>query len=292
MRCLISYILMMFFFACTNAKKENSQESVGDKKIGVEKVWQTDTVFSIPEAVLFDSIQNVVYVANINGKAWAQDGNGFISKIGLDGEIIELKWSEGLDAPKGMGISGQSLFVADCDKIVEIDLSNGDIVNRYPVDVKNPGLNDISVAKGGDVYASGSFSESVFKIESGNIITWKMDSFFQIPNGIRVEDSRLLLLGSESHKLFSIDMFSKQVEELADSLGHADGIVHLGGKQYLVSGWHGELFAVNESGESYLILNTKDENVMAADIDYVPNADLVIVPTFLDNRVMAYHIMR
>ena len=63
----------------------------------------------------------VYFVANINGSPLGKDGNGFISRLTRDGKVDSLKFIAGgrggavLNAPKGMAISGDTLWVADID---------------------------------------------------------------------------------------------------------------------------------------------------------------------------------
>lgn len=60
--------------------------------------------------VIYDPVSNFIYVSNINGQPWDQDGNGFISKLDLDGKIVERQWVTGLSAPKGLGIHNGHLL--------------------------------------------------------------------------------------------------------------------------------------------------------------------------------------
>src|ERR1039458_1298483 len=53
-----------------------------------------DAGLQTPECALWDADQDVYFVSNINGDPTAVDGNGFISKIGPDGKVIELKFIE------------------------------------------------------------------------------------------------------------------------------------------------------------------------------------------------------
>jgi len=69
----------------------------------VIKKWETDTLLRTPESVLLDEGRNILYISNINGQPTDKDGNGFISKVTLDGKIENLKWVEGFDAPKVLG---------------------------------------------------------------------------------------------------------------------------------------------------------------------------------------------
>src|ERR1700712_3942908 len=115
------------------------------------KIWQTDTLLKVPESVLFDGVDGILYVSNIDGQPWEKDGKGSIGKVGLDGKIIKVDWVTGLNAPKGLGMFKNNLYVADVDNVVIIDIAKGVISKRIPIEGAQ-GLNDISVDKNGKVY--------------------------------------------------------------------------------------------------------------------------------------------
>jgi predicted small lipoprotein YifL len=83
--------------------------------------------FATPESVLYDPAADVYLVANINGSPSDEDDNGFISRLSPDGTLIELLWIDGqdegvtLDAPKGMAIIGDTLYVADISRVRSFD---------------------------------------------------------------------------------------------------------------------------------------------------------------------------
>ena len=57
------------------------------------KVWETEQVFLTPESVLYDPDRDVLYVSNFDMRfAASEEFTGYISKVSLDGEIIELRW--------------------------------------------------------------------------------------------------------------------------------------------------------------------------------------------------------
>src|SRR5205085_11405116 len=82
-----------------------------------------DSGIKAPESVLYDVAGDQYLVSNINGQPLDKDGNGFISRLTPEGRVAELKWIAGgakgvtLNAPKGMGIKGDTLFVADIDAV-------------------------------------------------------------------------------------------------------------------------------------------------------------------------------
>src|SRR6201986_2756869 len=124
----------------------------------VTKLWETDTALKVPESVLFDGANKVLYESNIDGKdPWGKDGKGSIGKVGLDGKIIAVDWVSGLNAPKGLGMHNGKLYAADLSEVVVIDIKKGVIEKTIPVDGAE-NLNDISVGSDGIVYVSDSKS--------------------------------------------------------------------------------------------------------------------------------------
>ncbi len=117
--------------------------------------WTTEATLRVPESVLLDSKNNVLYVSSIDGTPDAKDGNGFISQVTLDGKIKNLKWATGLDAPKGMGLFNNNLYVADISRLVTIDTKTGKVTQTLEIEGAKF-LNDVTVDKAGNVYVSDS----------------------------------------------------------------------------------------------------------------------------------------
>ncbi len=76
---------------------------------------------------------------------------------------------------------------------------------------------------------------------------------------------------------------------LADSLQGGDGVVAMG-DNYIVSGWNGAVFHITGSGEKTLLLDTQDIKMNAADIEFISDKKLLLVPTFFGNTVAAYEV--
>ena len=74
-----------------------------------------------PESARYDRDLDVWFVSNINGDPSKKDNNGYISRLRPDGSPYNLKFIEGgakgvtLNAPKGLAINGDTLWVADID---------------------------------------------------------------------------------------------------------------------------------------------------------------------------------
>ncbi|MFD1142080.1 SMP-30/gluconolactonase/LRE family protein [Larkinella insperata] len=254
------------------------------------KVWETDSTLSVPESVLYDSKGNILYVANIVGKSDSLDGDGFISKVSLDGKIENLKWTTGLNAPKGMGIHKNRLYVTDVYRLVAINLSNGQAEQTWDAVDKKAFLNDVTIDKEGTVYASDSRNSKIYRLKDDKWEVWMDGGDLNNPNGLLAVGTKTLMVGSTKiGALQSLDVASKKLTKIADGMANTDGIVAIG-KDYMVSDWSGRLFYITADGQKQQLLDTRNEKVNSADIDYVPSKKLVVVPTFFKNKLVAYRV--
>lgn len=257
------------------------------------QVWETDTTLTTPESVLFDTKNNVLYVSCINGKSVPENQESFIAKISLDGKIQQRIFVNGLNAIKGMGIIGNKLYAAGFFAIVEIDLATGRVVNKYDVpDAKM--LNDITIDdKNKTLYVTDMRANSVWKLQDGKLEKILEGSPLKNPNGLFYENGKLLI-GNGEGILYAYDTKTKDLSKFAEGMGNEksgiDGIESDGKKGYFTSEWRGRIWHVSPQGKPSLLLDTIDKPMNTADFEYVPSKKLLIVPTFLRNKVVAYKV--
>ncbi len=248
--------------------------------------WKSDTLLRVPESVLFDATRNKLYVANIDGSPWEKDGKGSIGVLSTDGKIEKVEWVTGLDAPKGMGLHKNNLYVADVSRVVVIDVTSGKITDKIEIEgTKN--LNDVTVSKSGQVYISDSGSGKVYTINNG-----KGELYFESPelkgtNGVLAIADGLYLLDFSNGQNWKLGV-DKKLTKVCITAEQADGVVPVGDGGYLVSSWGGKIFYVSAKGESTKILDTTAEKISSADIEYDQKTKTLYVPTFFKNSVMAY----
>ena len=97
----------------------------------VEIIWETEKIFELPESVIYDPTNEVLYVSNITASPLLRKmGRVTYLKIGLDGSIIKKKWIDKLNAPKGLTISKDKLYIADVDELVEVDIASAKIYKQ------------------------------------------------------------------------------------------------------------------------------------------------------------------
>lgn len=253
---------------------------------GVQQIWQTPRQLDVPESVMYDPVRDKIYVANIAGQPTEKNGKGFISQITLDGAIEKLRWVTGLDAPKGMGIFKNTLYVTDIDRIHAIDIPSGKIAKTWDVEGAKF-LNDIAIDKVGNVYISDMNANVLYAIKNAKISLLTALEQPQ-PNGLLMQGSHLLVGTAEG--VLSVDTASKTVQEQVPHKGGIDGLKHLGNGKYIVSDWQGKVQLI-EKGKSPIILSdTTKAKINAADFELVPEKKMILVPTFFDNRVVAYRL--
>lgn len=262
---------------------EVTEEITATPQVSLEQVWATENVLETPESVLYNPDEDMLYVSNIVGEPTGKDGEGYISKLSPEGEIVEQKWVTGLDAPKGMAQMDGNLYVTNIDELVEINIASGEITNRYPVEGAQF-LND-PVAANGMVYFTDMQANKIHVLENGQVSVWK-DTGLDRPNGLAWHNGQLLV-ASNGLKVVPRE---GDAEVITEGIEASDGVEVVTDKAYLVSNWNGEVYYVVEGLEKVKILDTKDQNVNAADIEYIQERNLLLVPTFKDNRVVAYRL--
>ncbi|WP_128547524.1 SMP-30/gluconolactonase/LRE family protein [Larkinella soli] len=255
------------------------------------KVWETDSTLRIPESVLFDPGGQMLYVANIDGKSDSLDGNGFISRVSLDGKIENLKWTIGLNAPKGMGIHKNRLYVTDVYRLVALNLSNGQAEQTWDAVDKKAFLNDVTIDKQGTVYVSDNRNNKIYRLKDDKWEVWIDGGGINNPNGLLAVGTKKLMVGSTKiGALQVLDVETKKLTKLADGMGNTDGIVAEGKKNFIVSDWNGQIFHITADGQKRQLLDARAQKMNTADLEYIPGRRLLIVPTFLKNRLVAYRL--
>lgn len=251
------------------------------------ELWSTGG-FANPESVLPSKRGDFFYVSNVNGEGDARDGNGFISRVSPQGAILEREWAQGLDAPKGLALAKDRLFVSDVTALVEIDARTGRVVARH--DATGAGfLNDVSIAPGNTILVSDSAKARIYAWRDGRMETWLEHELLRSINGLLPEPGRLIVTTMQG-KLLAVDWNTRAISVLAEGLGNADGVVAIGAHNYLVGEWPGRLFHVAADGASTVLLDGRASKRYLN--DFVLVGDRLIVPNWEPSTLSAYRLGR
>lgn len=260
------------------------------------KLWEA-TGFEQPESVKTDPASKAIYVSNVAGTPGGRDGNGYISKLNLDGTVDNLKWVTGLDAPKGLALSGGKLYAADLDKLVEIDVATAKITKKYEatgVEI----LNDVAADGEGRIYVSDWTGNAIWRLDNGTFEKWVASDELKNPNGVLVEGDNLIVASwgamaadfstKVPGSLLSIKIADKTISKLGNGkpVGNLDGLERFDADSYLVSDWvAGKLFQISPSGDAKELLSLSQGS---ADLTYNAETRTAIIPLMVDGKVVAY----
>ena len=253
-----------------------------------------------PESVLWDPQQDVYFISNVNGQPLAADNNGYISRVNPDTMQVEAKWVEGgvkpgvtLNAPKGMAIVGETLYVADITTVRKFDRKSG----APQGEIKIPGstfLNDVA-SDGIAVYVSdsglkagagGNFeptgTDAIWKISRDAAMKIAAGDDLKRPNGVEAKGGKLWVVSFGGNELYQLD-HGKKKNVATLPKGSLDGLVLLEDGTFLVSSWDGKaVYRGPAAGPFRTVL----ENVNApADIGYDSKRNRLLVPHFMDSIV-------
>ena len=261
-----------------------------------------------PESARYDADLDVFFVSNINGNPSQHDGNGFIAIVRADSTGVVKMLVEGgksgvtLDAPKGLFIVGDTLWVTDINhlrafnkrtgaKVADIDLSSQ----------KATFLNDIAVGGDGAIYVTdsgilfddkGAMShpgiDQIFKIEGRKATALKPDSL-NAPNGITWDaaNGRFLLAPFSGTAVQTWKPGDKTTQTLVSGPGQYDGIEVLADGRVLVSSWADSAVHVVQNGTMSKFV----AGVSAPpDIGVDTKRGVVAIPRFNDGKIEYYKI--
>lgn len=262
----------------------------------LEQLWQIND-FKNPESVVYDEQRDLLYVSNVNGQPDDKNGNGFISTVSLDGKIEQLDWITGLNAPKGLAIHGDRLYAADIDTLVEIDITTGNILNRYTVDDARF-LNDVTAADNGDIYVSDMALNRIHRLQADSFDIWLEDEALANPNGLLAQSDSIVVgswgvmtdgFATETPgHLKIVSIADKSISSVGNGepVGNLDGVeVDRDGDYYATDWMAGKLLHIDNNGKAELLL---DLNQGSADLEYIAAKDMLLIPMMNDNSLIAY----
>lgn len=276
---IFTFCLPAIFMICISL---HAQESFQSSKL--IKVWEVNNGLDVPESAFYNPFDSIIYVSNIVGKFDEKDGIGYISKINLQGQMIQKEWVSGLNGPKGMYFTKSKLFITDEDRVLEIEVPSGKILKEYKNSLSKD-LNDVTVASNGNVYVTDSGSDCLFVVGKDSLEVFIQSKQVEGMNGIYSE-GRLLFIGAGG-KLLSIDTKTKSISVLGSNVGYLDGLLKIGKSTFITSNWGGtiQMLVIGKAPEKLL-----ESKMHAADLEYIPSKHLLLVPTFTENKLVAYKL--
>jgi hypothetical protein len=252
----------------------------------LEQLWMTADL-PTPESVLYvaDKKTPFLYVSLIDGQGNVADGKGGIAKLTTDGAVIDQHWITGLNAPKGMALYKNYLYVADITEVVVIDIKKQKVLKKIPI-TDSVFLNDLTVNSSGVLFVSDTRTNKIYRIEKDKPSLY-LDNITSA-NGLQVFGSslivgagtELLLVGKDKTPLVLAKGFAQGI----------DGVEMTNRGEFIVSCWPGLVYYVYGDGRIELLIDSQEQKINTADIGYDRNTQRVFVPNFFKDSVTAYQL--
>jgi len=202
-------------------------------------------------------------------------------------QFFSLVWVDKLLGPTGLAIHEDKLYVVERGAVAVVDISTGKITRRIPV----PGtvfLNDIVMDAKGDIYLTDSRPDGrIHRIRNHQAEVWLQDTLLQNSNGLFLNNGHLIAGTRGLANLIAISLSDKSIDILASNMASGIDGIRRSGKDWIIS-WRYEIFLLDEQGRHNRILLTEETKDWNADLEYIPGQRMLIVPTLLSNKLIAY----
>lgn len=267
--------------------------------------------FDLPESVRHHPSTDRYFVSNIGSHPTRLDNDGFISRVDPAGTVEELRFVAGgqdgvtLNAPKGMRILGDTLWVADVTVVRAFDVVTGD--HLLDVDLGPAGavfLNALDRGGDGAMYVTDSgllFDDSgqdehvgpdrVYRIDPSGEVTVALESnALESPNGIDWDErtGMFVLASRNGRSLWAWPLGNPEPLHLALGPAGYDGALSLPDGRVFASSWGAQDIQVlwSTGGLQPVITGLQQ----AADIGFDLGRDRLLVPLLGSGRVELWEL--
>ena len=248
-----------------------------------------------PESFIADPSTGNYFISNINGGGpGGKDDDGFITKLDKDGKVINLAFVDGknkditLNAPKGLDIIGNVIYVSDIDFVRGFDKETGKLLHDLDFKAFNPSsLNDLTHDSQGNLYVSDWIGNFIFTIETRNNHKVSMvakGNTLGGPNGLNIhpKTNKLINVTWETGKVQEIDS-SGSIKILVEDkrFKTLDGIdFDNNGNMFVSSFTGGEVYKITPDLKVDVFLKGLTS---PADINIDKKNNLLLIPSFEGN---------
>jgi DNA-binding beta-propeller fold protein YncE len=308
MRWILTLTAMLVLTACPGTRaREKTLPSDRTERLPAMEVHAPPATSIItglrgPESVLYDPGQDVYFVSNINGGLLEADGNGFISRVQPGSMAVDLKWIEGgragvrLDAPKGMAILGETLYVSDVTAVRRFDRRTGaprgelalpgaTLINDITTDGTSLYVSDTGVRPGPGTTFVSTGTDAIWKITGDHVEKLAEGRALGQPNGVDFAGGTLRVVTFEGNELYALEGGTRT--DLARlPAGQLDGLIHLADGSVIVTSWLGKQIYRGRPGGPFTAILAGIAT--PADIGYDTKRHLLLVPSSAAGQVTVH----
>jgi hypothetical protein len=254
--------------------------------------------FHAPESVLHDPEADVYLVSNLGGSPFGEDKAGFISRVRPDGTLESLKWIDGsaaqvtLNAPKGMAIVGDLLYVADVKVVRMFERTTGAPAGEIRIPEASF-LEDMAVSPDQVLYVSDTGlgphfkptgTDAIYRIDGNRAVSVLIkDPALAQPKGLVATGDAVFAVDWAKGMLRRIGLDGSMTVLATLPVNQLDGLVRDATGAFLVSSWAGlAVYRVTGDGQ----VSTAIPDLQApAGIGYDRARNRLLIPLGHDDKV-------
>jgi DNA-binding beta-propeller fold protein YncE len=266
--------------------------------------------FASPESVASAGARH--FVSNMGGKPepTRKDGDGYISELDAQGTVVKARafpraGDPPLNAPKGMAVIGNRLYVTDIDRIVGYDItSHKQVFEAVVSGGPEKFFNDLAVESATTLLMTDTLRNALYRYDFDSKKLTLVAGDMPGANGVAVDGARkLAYVAAMGAKFAGGDLYSvplggdAEAQRIGAVHGLFDGIALVDG-QLLLSDWK----SVSEPVPGTMTLHAPDGTLVStmsipelhgpADFDYDAAQRLVWIPDMQNNRVVILPLPR
>ena len=256
-----------------------------------------------PESVVHDQDRDVYLVSNTGGVSCKGGSDGYILVVDPSDDFKMKRLVSGgvdgvtLNAPKGMALSNDVLWVADINTMRRFHPATGKPLGPPIPITGSTDLNDVCAAPDGTVVVSdtgfnpgffGSTANAIYRVfPDGTVVPVAASSDLRLPNGVFCEsDGNVLvvnLLPWPWAKVSRVSGDGETTPVISLPKGALDGIEKDDdGSLYVSSWWLGGVYRIEQGKEAEVVIKGITS---PADFTLDKKRGFMILPSFLKNEV-------
>ena len=264
--------LLVLLAACAHAQPEPEAADIA---------WVTSGEFCEPETVL-PLPDDTLLVSNVCD--FRTQGNGFLSLLDGDGKPLGWRVVEGLDAPLGMALANDRLYVVDNNRLRVFRWPGYEPLETFKLETTV--ANDVAVSTSGVAYVTDTAKHLVIELDpDGKQSVLTGEGQFNGANGIELSGKHLYIGGE---RLWRVDIEKETVETVGPKwLSDIDGIEFEKDGTLQVTPVGGPLIRHRGEGDVEVL---GGDGVSSANHGYSASLGLALIPTGFDNTVIAIRV--
>lgn len=292
--------LALALSACSSNPEASSQAAEPEIEDQIEIEQDRASVWDVaanPEAVAIG--KGVIYATHFGDELnpMEQDGDGYIASYDANGGFLE-KLVTGLDAPKGMEIIGNQVFVADVDSLLGFSIEDGSRTFSASFTGKSQFLNGLSAPDAGSLFTSATDAGMIWKVDLTSGVFTDVAAVPNV-NGISVSSDRSVIYAVQyngqdptSGRLLAVNPVDGAAVPLGTYAGLLDGVFEYKGAVYFTD-WNpagvGKILRYDLKTQATTVVMEDSRIEGPADFEVLGDG-LALIPMLTGSRIMGIRL--